>query len=265
MTKPRKHNMLLKNLGGFRSLRWLLPALLLAIVMITYAIVDPIDWFKSAEITGTITPTIEEHPIAAFTYSPAFPLLGETVTFNASESYDPDGAIVSYAWDFDDGNITTVTDPVITHAYTEADTYTVTLTVTDDDGLTDTATADVTVFPPVPATIESCDLTGEKKDIFDLEETVFANGTGYAPSMTYDIYVVDDVTWSDGMSIPVRVPHTVATVSSDSLGNIPPTAVWSGPLTCGKFDIVVDVNGNGKYDEHIDALDDMDKIWQDSS
>jgi hypothetical protein len=47
-------------------------------------------------------------------------------------------------------------------------------------------------------------------------------------------------------------------VSSDSSGNIPPTAVWSGPLTLGKYDVVVDVNGNGVYDEVVDALDDND-------
>jgi hypothetical protein len=47
-------------------------------------------------------------------------------------------------------------------------------------------------------------------------------------------------------------------VSSDSEGNIPPTPVWSDPLTPGKYDIVVDVNGNGVYDEGIDALDDND-------
>jgi len=114
---------------------------------------------------------------------------------------------------------------------------------------------------PAP-TIESCDLVGVQKDTFDLDETVYVTGSGYAPSIvavtTYDIHVVNDVTWSDGMPIPDRVPGTATTVTSDSLGNISPTPVWSDPLTPGKYDIVVDVNGNGDYDEGIDALDDMD-------
>jgi len=51
-------------------------------------------------------------PIASFTFSPSNPLLYDIVTFNASASYDPDGSIVSYAWDFGDGNVTTVTGPL---------------------------------------------------------------------------------------------------------------------------------------------------------
>ncbi|MCK4474397.1 PKD domain-containing protein [Candidatus Bathyarchaeota archaeon] len=89
-------------------------------------------------------------PVARFAYTPhpmnypGHPIVDETVTFNATESYDPDdpydstpGGIVSYRWDFDDGNITTVTNPIIIHKYTEpseADEYKVNLTVTDDDG-----------------------------------------------------------------------------------------------------------------------------------
>jgi PKD repeat protein len=57
------------------------------------------------------------------------------VTFNASSCYDPDGYIVSYRWDFDDGNITIAAVPVVNHTYREPGTYDVTLTVTDNDGL----------------------------------------------------------------------------------------------------------------------------------
>jgi len=88
-------------------------------------------------------------PDAEFTYSPSMPLVNDTVTFNASASHDPDGYIVSYDWDFGDGNITTATDPVIDHVYTETGIYTVTLNVTDNDGLSGTAMAYVSVLAPV--------------------------------------------------------------------------------------------------------------------
>jgi PKD repeat protein len=57
---------------------------------------------------------------------------GLAVTFDGSGSSDPDGNIVSYDWNFGDGNVGTgeTTD----HTYVDANNYTVTLTVTDDDG-----------------------------------------------------------------------------------------------------------------------------------
>lgn len=84
-------------------------------------------------------------PIANFAYSPQQPFKGETVTFNASISYDRDGSITSYKWDFGDGNVTTVTNPIITHIYVAQGTYTVRLTVTDNDGLSHSTTKSITV------------------------------------------------------------------------------------------------------------------------
>jgi len=103
-------------------------------------------------------------------------------------------------------------------------------------------------------TIESCDSTGAKKDIFNPSEIVYATGGGYAPSTAYKLYVVPDTTWTDGMAIS----GTPVIVYSDLSGNISPTNVMSPPLTPGKYDIVVDVNGNGFYNAGIDALDDCD-------
>jgi hypothetical protein len=60
------------------------------------------------------------------------------------------------------------------------------------------------------------------------------------------------------MEIPERLAGTAITVSSDNEGNIPSTDVWTDPQVVGKYDVVVDVNGNGQYDEGIDALDDSD-------
>jgi serine protease len=69
--------------------------------------------------------------------------VGQTVSFDGSGSTDPDGSIVSYAWDFGDG--TTGTGVNVTHIYTVAGIYTATLTVTDNSGLTGTDAAIITV------------------------------------------------------------------------------------------------------------------------
>jgi len=106
------------------------------------------DQTKIANIMFTFP---NQAPVASFTYSPTDPVIYETVAFNASASYDPDGFIVSYQWNFGDGNITTVTDPIIAHVYKKANStiiYTVTLTVTDNEGATNSVTQDVSVTNP---------------------------------------------------------------------------------------------------------------------
>ena len=79
-------------------------------------------------------------PLAKFTYSPKPPSLYMAVTFNASASASGwNGTarvpVVSYTWDFDDGNITTVTNPVIFHVFPAESVYRVNLTVTCDDSV----------------------------------------------------------------------------------------------------------------------------------
>jgi serine protease len=70
-------------------------------------------------------------------------LTGKTATFDGSASYDPDGSITSYNWDFGDGS--TGSGNIVTHVYAAAQIYAVTLTVTDNGGLQDADTASVTV------------------------------------------------------------------------------------------------------------------------
>ena len=93
-------------------------------------------------------------PVAAFTYS----CNGLSCDFDASGSYDPDGSIVSYAWNFGDGN--TGSGMTATHTYSSVNDYTVTLTVTDNGGLTaqDTAIVTVTEDPNLFMHVASIDM-----------------------------------------------------------------------------------------------------------
>jgi len=70
-------------------------------------------------------------PIANFTYTPQNPIQKDTIQFN-DNSYDPDGIITTWLWDFGDGNASTLQNP--THIYDDWGTYTVTLNVTDNLG-----------------------------------------------------------------------------------------------------------------------------------
>jgi len=69
-----------------------------------------------------------------------WPLL---LTFSAANSTDPDGSIVSYAWNFGDGN--TGSGEQVTHTFQDAGTFVVELTVTDNDGATGRGTTSVIV------------------------------------------------------------------------------------------------------------------------
>ena len=64
--------------------------------------------------------------------------------FDGSASYDPNGTIVSYEWGFGDGN--TGSGETTSHHYATPGTYTVTLTVTDDFGISCSNTTEVEVY-----------------------------------------------------------------------------------------------------------------------
>ena len=74
---------------------------------------------------------------------------GDSATFDASASLDTNGSIVSYEWSFGDGS--TASGVSATHTFSQDGTFVVTVTVTDNDGLTDTASVTVTVGNVAPA------------------------------------------------------------------------------------------------------------------
>jgi len=82
-------------------------------------------------------------PVANFSYSPAQPIVNQTVIFNASSSYDPDGNITKYDWVF--GDETNATGIIVNHSYSSAGNYIINLTVTDNEGVKDTAAKIITV------------------------------------------------------------------------------------------------------------------------
>jgi PKD repeat protein len=71
-----------------------------------------------------------------------------TCSFSSAGSHDDDGSIVSYAWTFGDGGTSNQQNP--DHTYASAGNRTVTLTVTDNDGATNSATTTATPSVPVP-------------------------------------------------------------------------------------------------------------------
>ena len=97
-------------------------------------------------------------PSAAFEHTAQ----GLNVQFDASGSADTDGSITEYAWDFGDGTTQAASTEGITHLYTEAGEYTVTLVVTDDRGGSATTSRQVTVeeLPQPPVAVIASEQSG---------------------------------------------------------------------------------------------------------
>jgi len=121
-----------------------------------------------------------------------------TIIFDGSGSDDPDGTIVSYDWDFGDGtgwhNGLGATP---SYTYSDFGDYTVTLRVTDSDGLTDTDTSTAEVYGVVAnvnGPYEDTDCDDDYTIIFD-----GSGSTGYQMPLTYDWDFGDGTGWHNGL------------------------------------------------------------------
>jgi PKD repeat protein len=211
------------------------------------------------------SPTTNEPPVAD-AGADQIALVNETVMFNGSDSYDPDGTIVSYDWDFGDG--TNGTGEATTCAYATAGTYTVTLTVTDDDGATGTDTALVLVNATVPNEPPVADAGPDQNAL--VNETVMFNGSGsYDPDGTivsYDWNFGDETNGTGETTMCVYATagtYTVTLTVTDDEGatgmdtalvlvnatvpNEPPVAD-AGPDQNALVNETVTFNGSGSYD-----------------
>jgi hypothetical protein len=84
-----------------------------------------------------------QNPVAVATASKSQASVNESITFDGSQSYDNDGQISQYLWEFGDGNSST--QAMVTHSYSNSGTFNIKLTVTDNLGATGTATGQIII------------------------------------------------------------------------------------------------------------------------
>ena len=178
-------------------------------------------------------------PVAAFEYSPEAPGTNESITFNASDSYDGDGNITSYEWDFNGDGATT--GRVVNYTYTSPGEYDVILAVTDNDGAQNTSVRTVVANDPPNATL-AVDCTG-RECTFDASNSTddgtianhtwnFDNGnttttTSSAVDYTYDsdgiynvtVTVTDTLSGTDTAARTVTVDTTEPSVTNATLSD----------------------------------------------
>jgi serine protease AprX len=210
-------------------------------------------------------------------------------------SKDDDGSITGWSWDFGDEATSTAQNP--SRTYAAAGTYTVTLTVTDDDGATDSEPQSVTVTEPMtnaPPTASftsvctdlTCDFTDTSKDddgsitgwSWDFGDE--ATSTAQNPSRTYaaagtytvTLTVTDDdgATDSEPQSVTVTEPVTDFTLVATGYkfrGLQKADLTWSG-ATSTNVDVyrnggmVRTTPNDGEYTDNIDQRGGGSYIYQ---
>ena len=102
---------------------------------------------NSTVVNVTVVPSaFDESPTAVISFSPASPVVGQAVVFSPAGSFDPDGIIVSYIWNFGDfSTIISQNNTSVIHAYATVNTFTVKLTVVDNSSRSGVAFAIVNV------------------------------------------------------------------------------------------------------------------------
>ena len=141
----------------------------------------------------TIT-VVNAPPVANFTYTPAQPTILDTIQFNDA-STDPDGSITSWLWDFGDNYTSTEKNP--SHKYNTPGTYTVKLTVTDNDGGSATKSIQINVreatnVGSITGTVE--DSNGTKLEGVVITVTSGGTTVGTAVTDTAGRYTVSGLT-----------------------------------------------------------------------
>ncbi len=206
--------------------------------------------------------TVQQPPVATFNFSPAAPAVGQSVAFDASSSFDPDGVIVSYRWDLDGNGVDDAFVPTVNATYNSPGVAMVRLTVIDNDGLSSTSTQAVVVSssggtPGVPA-------MGATPGIFvwgsDSWHVTVNAGAGWSAPRAYRLELRSDDSFQniDQSSSGGVVPLGILPAPTDE-GR---TLVFEGTIQAGSVDyefrvpnsssmwmkLQLDIDGDGTLD-----------------
>lgn len=237
---------------------------------IFYVRVDQVTSYPSAIITAA--PTQGDPPLY--------------VSFDASESYDPDGRIVSYQWKFGDGAGAEGTKA--THTYTKKGVYTATLTVRDDEENESSATQAITVGTPPVAVLAASPTSGgspltvsfDASESYDTDGNIVSykwdfgdntTGTGQLAQHTYNgfatriatLVVKDNEGFEDSASVEIEVTNDpIAKIKYSPKKGEPPLKVSfdasnskpadrnNGKITAYDWDFGDGSNGSGRTPVH---------------
>lgn len=234
----------------------------------TLTVTDDIGAVRVASVTINVTGAgSNQAPVAIVTSDwivdeALAPLL---VEFDGSKSTD-DSQVVSYSWDFGDGSATGTGD-TIKHTF-DAGTYTITLTVTDDQGVTSTDSVSITVnsdTPPptnqAPVAIASSDWTAggtalllvgfDGSSSSDSDGTIVSYSWGFGDGATTTGSIVEHTYDAGTYTITLTVTDNVGEISTDTVSITvdsvtPPPPVDTVPAAPTNLTLALVKTGKGK-------------------
>jgi PKD repeat protein len=162
-------------------------------------------------LTGNYPSSLGASPVASFTPASRTLTAPGSVAFDSSASYDPEDGPLTYNWDFGDGTFSSAANP--TKTYNTAGTYTVSLIVYDETGLSGSTTG--TIFAKTPA------------------QTIYVSNT--------TLTVTSSRKGRQGKAV-VTVRDATGAVKS----GVTVTGRWSGPVT-GTSNVVSTSNGTATF------------------
>ncbi len=166
---------------------------------------------RNANVSVTSDPGAGSDPTASFASS----CVGLTCQFT-DQSSDADGAIEGWSWSFGDGASSVARSP--SHTYSQAGTYTVGLTVTDDDGRTGSFSTSLAVSEPTAT--GSIVFLSDRSGVTKLY-TMNANGSGVSPLMDRSLAFSPEPEWSpDGSHLVFNEGFDLYTVQANGAGSV---------------------------------------------
>ncbi|NJN97862.1 MAG: PKD domain-containing protein [Anaerolineales bacterium] len=214
----------------------------------------------SGSLTGLATVIVRNLPPIADAGGPYTGDETQNITPNGSNSTDPNGSSLDYAWDLDgDGQFDDAATAATSYSWAEPGVYTVTLRVTDSQGLTDTDTAVVTVNNLAPTANAggpysgsegvAIPLSGSGSDPGggDVEYVWDLNGDGQFDDATT---AATSYTWGEPgvYTVTLRVTDSASLTDTDTaqvtVSNLPPVAE-AGDSYTGVEGAAVSLNGFG--------------------
>ena len=194
-------------------------------------------WLIRAQGTAGGT-TVNQPPQAVIKTSKTQAFVNEAITFDATGSSDPDGTITQVAWNFGDG--TTGNQAVIQHAYTQTGTYTVTLTVTDNQGASTPASTQITVGVNNKAPTAAIQVSAIQALV---NETISFDASG----STDDDGTITQYAWAFGDGTTSNQPATTHAYTS--------AGAFTATLT-----VTDNLNGTGQASIQINILDQPSRL-----